>query len=158
VSNAEIDRLLEERSLVREAFDEEQVAGYWTKAVVSFRDAQAKGISSDAAFQLAYTAALQATLAVLAGHGFRVRAAANHYMAFYALQKLSASLRTHGLAFDGLRRTRHESIYEPEHDEEEMSRVLGQAVSTIRSALPAIRDEILTVRPSLESRLVIENA
>lgn len=36
MSNAEIERLLQDRSLIRESFDDEQVAGFWTKAMASF--------------------------------------------------------------------------------------------------------------------------
>ena len=39
------------------------------------------GISSDGAVQRAYTAALQATLAVLAAHGLRVKSTANDALA-----------------------------------------------------------------------------
>lgn len=153
MTNPEIDRLLEERSLVRESFDDEQVAGYWAKAVASFQDAQADGMSPNGAFQLAYTAALQATLAVLAAHGLRVRAVANHYTSFYALQKLSAEMREFGLAFDGLRRTRHESVYEPVDDPEEMARLVVQARRTVLDALPALRSAIVGVRPGIANRL-----
>lgn len=153
MSNAELDRLLEERSLVRQSFDDEQVTGYWSKAAASFGDAQANGISTDGAFQMAYTAALQATLAVLAAHGLRVRAADNHFKAFYALQKLNPALRDHGLAFDGLRQTRHQSIYEPEHDEEAMRRRLGRATEVLCRAFPELRAEILAIRPGLAMSL-----
>jgi hypothetical protein len=153
VSDDEIERLLEERSLVRQSADDEQVAGYWAKAASSFADSQTKGISSDGAFQLAYTAALQATLAVLAAHGLRVRAADNHFKTFYTLQKLNATLRSHGLAFDGLRQTRHQSVYEPEHDEQVMQRRLERALAALRSAFPVLRAEIVSVRPGLDGLL-----
>lgn len=153
MSNQDIDRLVAERSLVREPFEDEEVAGYWAKALGTFADAQAEGLSSGSAFQLAYTAALQATLALLAAHGLRVRSAANHYMAFYAMQKLGARVRNHALAFDALRLTRHQSVYEPGHDEQDIRERLGRAIEKVRNTLPVIRSAILEVRPALVGSL-----
>jgi hypothetical protein len=99
VSTADIDRLVEERILAREELADDQVAAFWAKAAASFANASLPGISSDGAFQSVYTAALQATFATLAAHGLRVRSTANHYKAFYALQKLDDGLRTHGILF-----------------------------------------------------------
>lgn len=62
MSAEDIERLVVERSLAREAFDDAQVAGFWAKAVASYRDAQVPGISPDGGLQLAYTGGLQATL------------------------------------------------------------------------------------------------
>jgi hypothetical protein len=154
VSSAELERLVGERSVIREPFDDAQVVGYWSKAVASFRSAQAKGLASDNAFQVAYTAGLQATLAVLAAHGLRVRSAANHYTAFHAAQNLSATLRDHARRLDALRSARHQSMYEPDHDEEEMMRRVARAIATLRDALPAIRAEIIGVRPAVSQLLV----
>jgi hypothetical protein len=148
VSNADIERLVQDRSLIRHSFDDEQVAGYWTKALASLADAQAHGLSVEGAYLCAYTAALQAALAVLAAHDLKVRGTSNHYMTFHALQKLSAALRECGLRFDGLRLARHQAIYEPEHDEAEMEELLGRAMDALRAGLPACRAEIISVRPS----------
>jgi hypothetical protein len=149
VSHSDLQRLLDSsrsRSrLLRSLF--------WNKAVTSFKDARSGAISSDAAFQLAYTAALQATLAVLAAHGLRVRSSSNHYTAFLVLQKLDPAVTEHGQRFDRLRQTRHLSIYEPEHDEEEMARRLDRAIERLREGLPALRTAIPAVRPTLQSSL-----
>jgi hypothetical protein len=94
VSADDIERLVAERTLARQDFDDAQVAGFWAKALASFSDARVAGISADGAFQLAYTAGLQATFAVLAARGLRVKSTASHYKAFYAMQKLEVpSLR-----------------------------------------------------------------
>jgi hypothetical protein len=145
--SAEIDRLVQERSLVREPFDDAQVAGYWSKAVASFTSAQAQGLASDNAFQVAYTAGLQATLAVLAAHGLRVRSAANHYTAFHAAQNLGADLRDHARRLDALRNARHQSMYEPDHDEEEMTRrVRAPLEPSARRFLPCVRRSLRFVQ------------
>jgi hypothetical protein len=150
VSADDIERLVAERSLARGSFDEEQVAGFWAKAVGSFRDAQVPGISPDGALQLAYTAGLQATFAVLASRGLRVKSSASHYKAFYALQKLDQTqLRRYAASFDELRAIRHESIYEPAEDEKEIAARVVDAIETLGDALPAIRAWLVLERPTL---------
>src|SRR5687767_7240530 len=94
--------------------------------MASLADSRASGISSDGAFQSVYTAALQATLAVLFAHGLRTRSTANHYHAFLALQKLEDRLRQHAIRLDRLRATRHQSIYEP-YEVEDMDEQLARA-------------------------------
>ena len=153
MSQEDIDRLVAERSLAREQFDDDDVAGFWAKAVSSFADARIPAISRDGAFQHAYTAALQATLAVLAAHGLRVKSTANHYKAFFAMQKLDDALRPHGILFDKLRAIRHESVYEPGEDETEIAEQLAQALATIPPALAEMGASILAVRPILTNRL-----
>jgi hypothetical protein len=153
VSQEDIERLVAERSLAREEFDDAQVAGFWAKAVSSYADARVPGISSDGAFQLAYTAGLQATFALLAARGLRVKSTARHYKAFYAMQKLDDALRRHAIRFDELRATRHESIYEPEEDEAEMAARLAGALAALGEALPEIHASIMAARPRLAGSL-----
>lgn len=154
MSQGEIERLLAERSLARQEFDDAQVAGFWAKAAGSYADARVPGISRDGAFQLAYTAVLQATFAVLAARGLRVKSTASHYKAFYALQKLGdESLRRHAIRFDEMRVTRHESIYEPEEDEGEMAARLQEALATLADVLPLMRTWLATERRRLVGTL-----
>lgn len=153
MSREDIDRLVAERSLALEEFDDAQVAGFWTKAVASYSDARVPGVSSDGAFQLAYTAALQATFAVLAARGLRVRSTASHYKAFYAMQKLDDALRRHAVHFDEMRATRHESIYEPDEDDATLASRLAEAVSYLASAPPEIRSWLIAARPGLARTL-----
>lgn len=153
MTQADIDRLLAERSLTREQFDDAQVAAFWAKAITSYADARVPALSSDAAFQLAYLAALQASFAVLAAHGLRVKSTANHYRTLYALQKLDGTLAEHGRRFDDLRQARHESVYEPYADAEAMAVHLAEALSLLAEALPDLRDSILAIRPALKGSL-----
>jgi hypothetical protein len=153
VSNPEIERLVQDRSLIRESFDDEQVAGYWAKAMSSLVDAQADRLSTDGAYQMAYTAALQASLAVLAAHNLKVRGTSNHYMTFHAVQRLNPTMRDCGRKFDALRLARHQSIYEPEHDEVESVNRLARAMDALRVGLPASRAEIVAVRPAAATML-----
>lgn len=153
MSQDDIDRLITERSLVRQEFDDAQVAGYWAKAVGALTNARVAGLSSDTAFQIVYTGALQATLACLAAHGLRVKSTASHYKAFLAMQKLDESLRRHGSRFDALRTIRHDSVYEPTEDEAGMAAHLAEAFRVVAEALPAISDAISAARPNLRGTL-----
>lgn len=111
------------------------------------------GLSAEAAFQLLYNGALQAAIATLAAHGFRVKSTANHYKTFYALRKLDDALEPHGTAFDEMRATRNDSVYEPTHDEEELADHLSEARVFMPGALNALRAAIVAVRPGIEARL-----
>lgn len=153
MSESGIDRLLEERSLLRETFTDPQIIGFWDKAATSLADARSGAISTEGAFQLTYTAALQASLAVLAAHGLRVRSVANHYLTFHTVEKLDPALRVHGQRLNGLRAARHQTIYEPEHDEAHIANQLAGAFERLREALPVFRRAILAVRPTLASSL-----
>lgn len=153
MSHEEIDRLIQERSLARVAFDDAHVTGYWTKAVTSFRDAQLPGLSADGALQHVYTAGLQATFAVLAAADLRVKSTAGHYKAFYAMQKLGDQrLRSVAIQLDELRVTRHESVYEPAESADVAGR-LTEASHAMRTALGIMREWLVARRPSLEHHL-----
>jgi hypothetical protein len=126
MSQEDLDRLINEKRVVKEIFDDSQVAGFWSKAVAAFADAQVTDISTDTALQTAYRACLQATLAVLAAKGLRVKSTAGHYIAFYAMQKPEdEELRSIAVQFDDLRATRSESVYEPTEDESELRRQIA---------------------------------
>lgn len=155
MSEADIKRLIDERSLTRESFTDAQVAGFWNKAAASLAGARSAGLPTESAYQLAYTAALQATLAVLAAHGLRVRSTANHYLTFYALRMLDEALSEPGRRLDGLRQARHQTIYEPDHDEDQLAQRLSGAFERLREALPVFRSAILSIRPGLESSLPV---
>lgn len=150
MSKDDIERLIGERAMVRQPFDDRQVAGFWSKSVASYEDARASNISADGRLQLAYTSGLQATFAVLAASDLRVKSTASHYKAFYAMQKLDdQGLQPFAVAFDELRATRHESVYEPDEDEAEIVDRLEEALQTLSRALPAIRAWLVKARPAL---------
>ncbi len=150
MSTDDFERLISERSLVREPFDDSQVAGFWAKAVASYSDARVPNVSADGALQLVYTACLQATFAVLAARGLRVKSTASHYKAFYALQRLDVPvLREYAIRFDELRATRHASIYEPDDDEAEIEARCAEAIRMLGVALPEIHAWLAAERPDI---------
>jgi hypothetical protein len=153
MSEADIDRLVADRSLVRERFRDEDLAILWSKAAAAYADAVVPGLSTDSAFQIIYRAALQAAIATLAAHGLRVKSTANHYKTFYALQHLTDALEPHGKAFNDMRAVRNESVYEPTHDEAEVARHFSEARTFMPGSLAALRSAIIAVRPGIEARL-----
>jgi hypothetical protein len=153
MSEADIDRLVADRSLVRESFRDEDIVSLWSKAAASYADAHVPGLSTDGAFQSIYRAALQAAIATLAVHGLRVKSTANHYKTFYALQKLSDALEPHGVSFNEMRAVRNDSVYEARHDEAEVAEYLSEARASMPGSLAALRAAIISVRPALAARL-----
>jgi hypothetical protein len=153
MSEADIEQLVADRSLARETFSDDQVAAMWAKAAASYADAAVPGLSTGGAFQCLYTAALRASMATLAAHGLRVKSTANHYKAFYALRKANDALDPHGLAFDEMRATRNDSVYEALDDEADLTAHLAEARTFMPGALAALRSVITVVRPGLAARL-----
>jgi hypothetical protein len=153
VSEAGIDRLVAERSLERQNFRDDDIVTLWSKAATSYADASLPGLSTDGAFQSIYKAALQASIATLAAHDLRVKSTANHYKTFYAIQKLSDALESHGLAFQEMRAVRNDSVYEPTHDAAEIAESLSEARASMPGSLAALRTAIIGIRPGLAARL-----
>ena len=150
MSTDDIDRLIADRRLARQAFDDAQVAGFWSKAVTAFADAQVTDISPDTALQTAYRACLQATFAVLATNDLRVKSTAGHFIAFYAMRKLDeGTLGPIAVQFDALRATRSESVYEPTEDEAELTQQLENAKRALERGLPVLRAWIASMRPGI---------
>ena len=153
MSEEDIDRLVAERSLVRENFADDDLVSLWSKAAASYADANVPGLSTSGAFQCIYRTALQGALATLAAHGLRVKSTANHYKTFYALQKLTDVLEPHAVMFNEMRAVRNDSVYEATHDEAEVAERLAEARASMPGALAALRTVIVGVRPGLAARL-----
>lgn len=91
-------------------------------------------------------------LPVLFAHGLRPKSTANHYHAFFALQKLEDRLRQHAIRLDRLRITRHRSVYEP-YEVADMDEQLTGARQVVGEALPVLRAAIIDARPTLAGEL-----
>ena len=153
MSTADIDRLVADRTLVRESFTDQDVVSLWSKAAAPFADANVPGLSTDGAYQSMYRAALQVTIAALGAHGLRVKSTANHYKAFYALEKLTDALEPHGVMFNEMRAVRNDSVYEAHHEADEIAERLAEARASMPGSLAALRTAIIGVRPGLAARL-----
>jgi hypothetical protein len=104
-------------------------------------------------FRDLYTAVLQAAIATLAAHGLRVKSTANHYKAFYALQKLDDALAPYGRMFDEMRGTRNDSVYGVNLDETDLAERLAEALARVPEAMAAPRTAITAIRPGIAARL-----
>lgn len=155
MSSMEIDRLIQEHSLVPESFEDTQLAHYWAKAATSFADAQAAGLSSFGALHLAYMAALRTNVALLAVHGLRVSTIGDDHTAFHAAENLDGVMGRHAAKLDAIRLAGDQLMYEPEYEEEQITKQFGRAMTTLREALPALRSAILAVRPGLAAALPV---
>lgn len=82
-----------------------------------------------------------------------MKSTANHYKTFYALQKLTDALDPHGMDFQEMRAVRNDSVYEPAHDEAEVTESLSEARASMPASLAALRTAIIGVRPGLAARL-----
>jgi hypothetical protein len=158
MSSMEIDRLVQEGSLSWESFEDAHLAAYWAKVAASFADAQTAGLSRSGALRVAYTTALRANVASLAAHGLRVNATDDDHLAFHAAENLGGAMGHHAGKLDAVRLAGDQWMYGLEDNEEEISELLRRAFDTLREVLPAIREEIVAVRPSLESRLAMKIA
>ena len=47
MTQEDLERLINDKRIVNEVFDDAQVAGFWSKAVAAFADARVRGISAD---------------------------------------------------------------------------------------------------------------
>ncbi|HEV3052339.1 MAG TPA: hypothetical protein VGX50_18655 [Longimicrobium sp.] len=153
MSEADIDRLVAERTLVRETFSDHDIVSLWSKAAAAYADTAVPGLSTDGAFQIMYRAALQAAAATLAAHGLRPKSTANHYKTFYALQKLADALEPHGVMINEMRAARNDSVYEPTHDEAEVAERLAETRAAMPASLAALRTTIIGLRPGITARL-----
>lgn len=156
--SVEIDQLIREHRLVRRCFGDADVARFWTSAAASFIDAHAAGLSRAGALHLAYTAALRTSVAVLAVHGLGVTPTDDDRVAFEAAGTLDGGMGRSAQKLLAVRLSGERSIWEPDEDEEEVADWLGQAISTLRETLPAIRAEILSARPALAHSLPLPDS
>lgn len=68
-----IQRLIDDRRLEAMTFDDRAIAGLWSRALTSYRDAGVPGLSDDGVFTRAYDAGRQVATTLLAAAGLRVR-------------------------------------------------------------------------------------
>ena len=78
----------------------------------SLKDVDAKGLSADARFIMAYDAARTLSLIVVRASGYRPRSVGAHYNTFLALEAADPSFAVMSAYFDGCRMKRNASEYE----------------------------------------------
>jgi len=154
-----IQQLIADHKIEERSATDEEIAGFWSKAMVGYQDARITSISLEARFERAYTAARTAAVTVLRVHGYRVKGGeGHHYLAFYAANLLAdqADLADAFVEADTMRSIRHDIQYGYEDDlgPEEMEaaldlveRVLDGAARHIRHRRPDLKNRIKIPRP-----------
>jgi hypothetical protein len=111
--NARIQVMLESRQIEERPADDPEVEGMWAKAVRTLHSSRLPGLDADAAFTLAYQAALQASTAVLRAAGYRVRGEGHHHHTFAAVAALGlGALSDAARDLNVIRLGRHAAVYD----------------------------------------------
>ncbi|HEU0013541.1 MAG TPA: hypothetical protein VFQ45_07640 [Longimicrobium sp.] len=111
--NARVQVMLDSRQIEALPADDDEVAGMWGKAFRSLRSSGLRGLDADAAFTLAYQAALQAATAVVRTAGYRVKGESHHHHTFAALAALDlGAVSEAGRDLNVIRQRRHGAIYD----------------------------------------------
>lgn len=150
-----IRRLLEDRDLEERPAPDDEVAGYWRKALRAYGDSCVPGLSPQGAFSAAYEAALDAATALVREAGYRVTSRTrHHWAAFYAVQGLGdEELGRLAVDLDGARGDRHQNVYEPEDDEASGTLRRDELHRLLRLFIPAAYTVLLDRRPGLRGQL-----
>jgi hypothetical protein len=150
-----LQRLLADRDLVEIPAPDDEVAGFWKKALRAYRDSLLPGLSPAGAFNAAYESALDAATALVRAAGYRVKASSRHHWAtFYAVQGIGdEALEDFAYELDAVRGQRHENVYEADEDEDLAERRRDGLHAILAGFLPAARDWLVFHRPALLDRL-----
>lgn len=133
--------------------DDEEVLGFWRRAVESLHDAGVPRLSHTGQFKQLYDAARQGVVAFNAAHGYRARGATNHHQHTFAAGVALAPDDLKGV-IGGLqvqRGLRHDLEYGAHRT------VSGEEVTKFRATVHALLNrlvgEIVRLRPALEQRI-----
>ncbi|MGH7483037.1 MAG: hypothetical protein ACRELV_12855 [Longimicrobiales bacterium] len=153
MSGQSIERLVANQWAEHLDADDEEVLGFWKRAVESFSDSTAPRLSRTGQFKQLYDAARQGVVAFAAAHGYRAKGAAGQHQHIFAA---GAALAPDELkdAINGLqiqRSIRHDLEYGTQRSvsEEEISD-LRRAVCELLNELAS---EIRRIRPGLLKRV-----
>lgn len=157
VNRNALERMLESRMIEEVHADDDEISALWHKAIESYRDSAARGISRDGAFKLLYDAGRQAATAIVTAHGYRAKGALGHH---YSVLAAGAAL-AHGdhadlfKQMDLERGRRHEIEYSAysEIDNKDIEQfrdlvrsLINETASALRGIRPNIRQRIHKVR------------
>lgn len=150
----QVQGYIEQRSLRPHPVVPDEVRAIWQKAMNSTSDASQPGLTPDGVVSLAYTALLQAAMAVLLARGFRVGAdQKHHYVVIDAVRAFArAEQRTAFVdllnKLDLLRQQRAHSVYEAEmatmNQAVAARNLMGEMIPVAKESLTAINPTILT--------------
>lgn len=155
MTSPKLRRLLDSHEIEALAAPDDEVAGFWRKAMRAYRDSRLPGLSPASGFNLAYEAALDVATALVREAGFRVKTSrAHHWATFYSLQGLDdPTLAKLAQDLDGARTERHENVYEADDDDALAARRRDGLHEVLAELLPAARARLVSRRPSLKERI-----
>lgn len=155
MSSHHIRRLLEDHDLEERPAEDDEVAGYWQKALRAYADSRVLGLSPQGAFNAAYEAALDAATALVRGAGYRVTSRTrHHWAAFHAVQGLEGDeLGRLARELDDARTDRHQNVYGAGDDREIAAKRREKLHHVLRSFLPVAYRFLLGQRPGLRGQL-----
>lgn len=146
--NPRIQMMVESRQLEELPAPDAEVIGMWAKAVRSFRSSSLPELDRDAAFTLAYQAALQLATALVRAAGYRTRGEAHHHHTFAAVAALGlGDLSDAARDLNVIRQGRHSAIYDWEGatSEQDLARLRASALRLFAAG----RTWLASARPAL---------
>jgi hypothetical protein len=142
MSNARIQRLVDERELDVLPAPADEVAEFWRKALRAYADSRIEALSPENAVLLAYQAAMSAATAVVRAAGYRVKnRGRHHYVTFYTLAALGEGTPLAAAAgeMNELRGDRHVAGYGSEVDERRLRAALAELHAGLARLFPEVR-------------------
>ena len=156
--NERIRIMIDSRELEEAPAPDREVTARWRKAAQTFADSQ-KDLAPESAVTLAYQAGLQAVFALVRAAGYRIRAnvTGHHHVTFEALWALDlGELARLARRMDGLRRKRHDAVYEWS-DEDDPASAIGHDPQALTEVVGQIlvhgREWLSQQRPALSAEL-----
>jgi hypothetical protein len=138
-----------------------EVRAIWQKAINGVSDASQPGLTPDGVVSLAYTAQMQAAMAVLWAHGYRGGADPKHHFslidavrAFAKAAKRTAFVEVLN-KLDRLRQVRRHSLYESEPVTPEEANTARELMGKM---LPAAAEHLQAINPAIVAPAVLPHA
>lgn len=152
--NSTVQQHLEARRLEERPAADDEVLGFWRKALQAYGDARNASASLENRFLRAYDAGRIAALSIVRAAGYRAKGSESHH--FVTFDVARSLVEDAGLAsalneMNGLRTLRHAVEYEPE-DEMDVEPVAA-AVRVAEKVINLGAKHLRGVRPSLGRRI-----
>jgi hypothetical protein len=152
--NSTVRSHLEGRRLEEHAADDEEVLGFWKKALIARTDAINATTSLENRLLRAYDAARLAATAIVRVAGYRTRRTDSHHHVTFDVARSVVADRDLRRALDGmnsLRKVRHEVEYEPEGEVDD--KTLAHTLQNAEQVISLARLHLEINRADLAGRL-----
>jgi hypothetical protein len=151
--NTTIQHHLDGRRLEAWPADDDEVLGFWKRALIARADAGNASSSPENRLLRAYDAARIAALAIIRAAGYRTRGAESHHFITFDVARSvvrDAGLRNALATMNSLRKVRHEIEYEAEGELDEST--VAQAVAVAEQVISEGAQHLRAQRPNLGLR------